>query len=66
MNSNQNNADNDDAESEETTQPSHIMLSYQWDEKKLVEKVYNYLRTKQKVPIWMDIHGGMQSNVFDR
>jgi hypothetical protein len=51
---------------EEETEPSQIMLSYQWDNQKLVEKVYNYLKQAQKLPVWMDVHGGMQNNVFDR
>ena len=73
MKSNENNVDNDDnndpdEENEETTnsEPTHIMLSYQWDNQKLVEKVYNYLKKEQEIPVWMDIHGGMQSNIFDR
>ncbi len=79
MNSNENIEDNEkiednddnnnsDEEDEETTNstPGHIMLSYQWDNQKLVEKVYNYLTNEQEIPVWMDVHGGMQSNIFDR
>ena len=44
----------------------HIMLSYQWDNQKLVEDFYMFLKEAQPVPIWMDKHGGMKDNIFER
>lgn len=44
----------------------HIMLSYQWDNQKLVEDIYMYLKEAQSMPIWMDKHGGMKENIFER
>ena len=44
----------------------HIMLSYQWDNQKLVEDIYLYLKGAQSMPIWMDKHGGMKENIFER
>ncbi|CAF1689701.1 unnamed protein product, partial [Adineta ricciae] len=55
--------DDDGADNERGDQLEHIMLSYQWDSQKLVEKVYNYL-TQHSIPVWMDKNGGMQDNVF--
>jgi hypothetical protein len=46
------------------SEPCHIMLFYQWDNQKLVEKVYNYLTQEQELPVWMDVHGGMQHNAL--
>jgi hypothetical protein len=50
---------------DESTQ-GHIMLSYQWDDQKLVEDVYAYLKSEQNLPVWMDKYGGMQDNVLLR
>lgn len=41
------------------------MLSYQWDNQTLVEKVYNALRS-QGLKAWMDIKGGVSGNINDR
>ena len=43
----------------------HIMLSYQWDNQKLVAEVYRRLSEK-KIPLWMDIHGGMKGHLSER
>lgn len=43
----------------------HVMLSYHWDNKDLVSKVYKGLKLK-KIPVWMDIHGGISFNLFQR
>ncbi len=63
-------SENDDVDEasgslDETKQP-HIMLSYQWDDQKLVEDVYAYLQREQDIPVWMDKYGGMQDNVLLR
>ena len=41
------------------------MLSYQWDNQKLVSEVYRRLK-EQKISLWMDIHGGMKGHLSDR
>ena len=43
----------------------HVMLSYQWDNQKRVEKVYDCMRA-EGINAWMDIKGGMQGNINDR
>jgi hypothetical protein len=43
----------------------HVMLSYQWDDQKLVIDVYNYLTEQMKMKVWMDIQGGMKANVYE-
>lgn len=43
----------------------HVMLSYQWDNQSLVEKVYNTIRA-QGIKAWMDIHGGVKGNINER
>lgn len=63
-----------DEETEESPQAAmcaqppepHIMLSYQWDNQKLVEDIYLYLKEAQSMPVWMDKHGGMKENIFER
>ncbi|XP_018558737.1 uncharacterized protein LOC108901666 [Lates calcarifer] len=44
--------------------PSHIMLSYQWDDQALVKKIYNRLKD-DGLPVWMDIEGGVTGNIND-
>ncbi|CAF4559931.1 unnamed protein product, partial [Rotaria socialis] len=41
----------------------HVMLSYHWDNKELVSKIYKVLRSRN-LPVWMDIHGGIGFNLF--
>ncbi len=40
----------------------HVMLSYNWNSKALVSKIYDILHD-QGIKIWMDINGGMGDNV---
>ena len=40
------------------------MLSYQWDDQKLVTDVYNYLTKEKGMKVWMDIQGGMKANIY--
>jgi hypothetical protein len=42
----------------------HVMLSYQWDAQETVVRVRDALRGRG-VPTWIDIDGGMQSDVYD-
>jgi len=35
----------------------HVTLSYQWDDQKLVNDIYNYLTENMHMKVWMDIHG---------
>lgn len=43
----------------------HIMLSYEWNEQKLVLSVYDYLIEKG-IPTWMDIKSGVPSaNLYE-
>ncbi|CAF0972774.1 unnamed protein product [Adineta steineri] len=41
----------------------HVMLSYHWDNKELVSKIYKVLKSRN-IPVWMDIHGGISFNLF--
>jgi hypothetical protein len=43
----------------------HVMLSYHWDNKELVSKIYKVLKSRN-IPVWMDIHGGIGFNIFQR
>ncbi len=43
----------------------HIMLSYQWDNQKIVSEVYRRLSEKN-IPLWMDIQGGMKGHLSER
>jgi hypothetical protein len=43
----------------------HVMLSYHWDNKELVSKIYKVLKSRN-IPAWMDIHGGISFNLFQR
>jgi hypothetical protein len=43
-------------------QPSHVMLSYQWNNQGLVKQIADGLR-KNNVPIWFDIAGDMKGNI---
>lgn len=43
----------------------HIMLSYQWDNQKLVTEVYRRLNEKN-IPLWMDVQGGMKGHLSER
>lgn len=40
----------------------HVMLSYNWNSKALVSKIYDILSDKG-IKCWMDINGGMGDNV---
>ena len=42
----------------------HIMLSYQWDHQSQVTRVYDTL-TRLGVKCWMDISGGMGSDIYE-
>lgn len=42
----------------------HVMLSYQWDDQKLVTDVYNYLTKQKGMNVWMDTQGGMKANIY--
>jgi hypothetical protein len=42
----------------------HAMLSYQWDHQAVVRKVNKALQARG-VQCWMDIDGGMQSDIYD-
>ena len=42
----------------------HIMFSYQWNSKAIVNDVYKAL-TNLGFKVWMDTQGGMHGNVFD-
>jgi hypothetical protein len=42
----------------------HIMLSYQWDVQKEVKAVHALLQ-KKKIPVWMDVNGGMAADIYD-
>ncbi|XP_051241151.1 uncharacterized protein LOC127354893 [Dicentrarchus labrax] len=44
--------------------PSHIMLSYQWDDQALVKKIHDRLKD-DGLPVWMDIEGGVTGNIND-
>ncbi|KAJ4944578.1 hypothetical protein JOQ06_013121 [Pogonophryne albipinna] len=44
--------------------PSHIMLSYQWDDQALVKKIYDRLKD-DGLPVWLDIEGGVKGNIND-
>lgn len=43
----------------------HVMLSYQWDDQDLVKNVYKYLTENMHMKVWMDINGGMKSNIYE-
>jgi hypothetical protein len=42
----------------------HVMLSYQWNDQKLVTDVYSYLTEQNGMKVWMDIQGGMKENIY--
>ncbi|CAF1139555.1 unnamed protein product [Rotaria sordida] len=42
----------------------HVMLSYQWNDQKLVSEIYQYLK-KNNLSVWMDIQGGMKANIYE-
>ena len=42
----------------------HVMFSYQWDIQELVSKLYESLISRN-VPVWMDINGGMKTNLYE-
>lgn len=44
--------------------PSHVMLSYQWDDQELVKKIYRRLK-EDGLPVWMDIEGRVSGNIND-
>jgi hypothetical protein len=43
----------------------HVILSYNWDSKNLVSKIYDILVT-DGIKVWMDINGGMGDNINSR
>ncbi len=43
----------------------HVMLSYNWNSKELVSKIYKILDA-EGIKLWMDINGGMGDNVNKR
>lgn len=47
-----------------TNSGKHVMFSYQWDIQELVLKIYEYL-TSNGIPVWMDIQGGMKTNLYE-
>jgi hypothetical protein len=51
--------------SQSQTDGKHVMLSYHWDDQAMVLNVYEYL-TSKNIPVWMDIKGGMKTNLYDR
>jgi hypothetical protein len=46
-----------------SSQSKHAMLSYQWASQELVKNVYTFLRSKN-FAVWMDINGGMTTNIY--
>jgi male-specific lethal 1 len=42
----------------------HAILSYQWDNQEEVKVARDLLKAKG-VPTWMDIDGGMQTDIYD-
>ena len=42
----------------------HVMLSYDWSVQELVKQIHDALQG-QGFPVWMDITGGMQGNIYD-
>lgn len=42
----------------------HVMLSYNHKSKKVVEAVYNALKT-ENIPVWFDVRD-MDANMYDR
>ena len=47
-----------------TSGDKHVMFSYQWDIQELVSTFYESL-TSRDIPIWMDINGGMKTNLYE-
>jgi NACalpha-BTF3-like transcription factor len=42
----------------------HIMFSYQWDMQEQVKAVHALMQ-KKKIPVWMDVSGGMAADIYD-
>jgi hypothetical protein len=42
----------------------HIMFSYQWDMQEQVKAVHALMQ-KKKIPVWMDVSGGMSADIYD-
>lgn len=42
----------------------HVMFSYQWDIQELVSTIYEFLISKG-IPVWMDINGGMKTQLYE-
>ncbi len=42
----------------------HVMLSYEWNIQELVKQIHDALKARG-MPVWMDIGGGMQGNIYD-
>jgi len=42
----------------------HVMLSYQWDHQRQVKRVHEML-TQLELNVWMDISGGMSTDVYE-
>ena len=49
---------------EERLAKKHVMLSYQWDHQTQAKRAYELL-TKLGLNIWMDITGGMETDIYD-
>jgi hypothetical protein len=45
-------------------QGKHIMFSYQWDCQEEVKAVHALMQ-KKKIPVWMDVSGGMAADIYD-
>eukprot|EP01048_Picozoa_sp_COSAG05_P005356 COSAG05_NODE_315_length_11604_cov_8.336375_6_plen_1129_part_00 len=48
----------------QTTITKHVMLSYQWDHQRQVQRVFELL-TGLGLKVWMDTQGGMATDVYD-
>lgn len=40
----------------------HVMFSYHWDDQPFVLSVHEHL-TSKNIPVWMDIPGGIKTNL---
>ena len=39
------------------------MISYEWHHQELAKEIYDHL-DKGKIPLWMDINGGMKTDLI--
>jgi hypothetical protein len=44
------------------SEEKHVMLSYNWNSKILVSKIYDILQ-RNHIKVWMDVNGGMGDNI---